>query len=906
MRRTISAVLVALLLFTAIPLLTARTAQAADFSNVRVLLSTGSVNTLTIPFSGNYFLQENGAAFTGGTLTVQVVGNQLMVTHSSRGQIYQGSSVTIMREHMDPSAGSFQVTTTSGTRSYLGHLILKYSGGYIRAINVVPLAHYLYGVVPYEMSNTFPLEALKAQAVAAKCYAISGMTGSGDYDIGDTASDQVYKGYNASYTTAINAVDATCNACLYLGGTILRSYFAASNGGATILPSDAWSGTDRYRWDAAYARVSDPYDTANPESQQETVLFPANGDSGGMSPALSNYLRAVAAASLNSTGQLGGGTVMGIQAISGLVIASDTVANITMTVALQLPTGVTAVTVQAGFYLSDLVNYGVMTNPQSLRLYTVTQAANGFQLSRGRYGHGVGLSQRGAQQMAKTGWSYTQILQFYYPGASLQQVAFAPPTDPVKPVDTTQATSSSPIATAVTTANVNIREKASASSKLLGSLPKGISLNVYAQENGFSLTQINGVSGYVSNSYLSITPASTGTGTTGTGGGTSANPIIAYGTVNSSTLNLRSGASTSSPVLAILTKSTAVGIYGITQDGQWYYGTANGMTGYLSAQYVALGSASSGSTAPTTTASIPTGSAAVTIVEGAPLRATPSVTGSILAGLAKGAAVTVLGEANGFYAVQFGGLQGYVAKEHLGASAGSAGGTTTGGTTGTTTGSTTGTTGSDVTGGAGVTTGSVALRQGPGTNYTKLTTLSKGAKLTLYSLSGDWYKVNANGTDGYVSKTYVKVTTAIPQTWTGVVVNEWVRMRSTPDLNTQNNIVANYAVGTQVTILAQTTNSFYKVVVNGVTGYMSTDFVQVTSGSAAGAAGTGSSAASSSQTGVTTANVYMRASASSSGKVLVTLSKGTKVTILGASGSYYKVQAGSKTGYVVQKYVKAN
>lgn len=68
--------------------------------------------------------------------------------------------------NMDRSAGYAQLSTNS--RKYLGHFYIKLaSNGYIQVVNKVPLAHYLYGVVGYEMNNSYPIEALKAQAVAA-------------------------------------------------------------------------------------------------------------------------------------------------------------------------------------------------------------------------------------------------------------------------------------------------------------------------------------------------------------------------------------------------------------------------------------------------------------------------------------------------------------------------------------------------------------------------------------------------------------------------------------------------------------------------------------------------------------------------------------------------------------------
>ena len=984
MRRTISGVLMAIFLLTVIPLAGARTAQAADYSNVRVLLSIGSVNTLTIPISGNYFLQENGASFKNGTLTVQVAGNQLVVSHSSTGELYRGSSVQIMRESIDPSAGYFRLATSGVTRTFLGHLTLKYSGGAIRAINTVPLPHYLYGVVAYEMSNTFPAEALKAQAIAAKCYVLAGMSGSSDYDIGDTATDQVYKGYNSSYTYVMNAVDSTYNIGLYLGSKILCSYFAASNGGATILPSDAWGGSNRYQWDSAYARVSDPYDVANPYSVQETAFFPRSGES-GMSAALSNYLRVRAGMVLQGAGYIDGSSVVvAINSIDSFQIKSGSTANIAMSVVVQLSNGSqTVMNFQYSFDLNELVWNGIMTKP-SLRLFTISEAGNGYNVTRGRYGHGVGLSQRGAQQMANAGWNYERILNFYYPGAALRSMGLSAPTNPNKPADTTQPGTGTgtdlgaPIATAVTTANVNFRAKASASSTLLGALPKGLGFNVYAQENGFSLTQINGVTGYVSNSYLKLTPVAPVTSTPNTPdpstpstGGTT---VVAYGTVNSSTLNLRNQPSTSGAILARLTKGVNVSIYGYAQGSTWYYCNANGIDGYVSAQYITLtGSPSTSNAGSSTqvitpeTATPVSGTIGTVIKSEVALQTNPSTSrGSVIATVKQNTQVAVIGQSGDYYAVQVNDLQGYIAKDALALSSGnstnntggsgtinsgavSGTGTTTGsvnfrkgpgtnyasikmlskgakvtvlalengwykidvnGTTGyvskayikvdtNSTGAPTDTSGSsDTATGTGTTTGSVNFRKGPGSSYASIKMLSKGTKLTIYALENGWYKVSVGGTTGYISKEYVKVdsgSTTAPSTttWVGEVYGEYVRMRSTPDLNTQSNILGDYPVGTRVTILAQTANGFYQVIVNGVTGYMHKDYVKIV----------GETEAASTSMAATTANVYLRAKASSTGAALTTIPKGATLTILGSSGDYYQAQYGSLSGYLVKKYV---
>ena len=976
MRKFLCGLLAAALLLTLIPLGGTTTALAAtDYSNVRVLLSIGSVNTLTIPVSGSYFIGENGASFKNGTLTVQVSGSKLKVSHSSAGELYTGSTVQIMRESISPSAGYFRLATSGVTRTFLGHLTLKYSGGCIRAVNVVPLPHYLYGVVAYEMSDTFPLEALKAQAVAAKCYVLSGMAGGSDYDIGDTAADQVYKGYNSSYTNVIKAVDATYDVGLYLGTKILRSYFAASNGGQTILPSDAWSGSDRYVWDKAYARVSDPYDVANPFSVQESITIPKNGENTKISAALSNYLRGRAAKTLRDAGYIGAqDTVVFVDSVDELKTSSDSTAKIAMTAVVQYANGSQdAVSFDYSFNLNEFVWNGVMTLAQDLRLFTIEETSKSFTVTRGRYGHGVGLSQRGAQQMANSGWKYDRILNFYYPGASIKSMGITAPVDPEKPADTSNNAGSlgNPIGTAVTTANVNFRAAANTSSTLLGVIPKGATLPIYKQENGFSLVVYGNVTGYVSNSYLTAAdaaPPDNGNTGTDTGGKT----VVAYGEVTSSTLNFRAAANTSGTIIARLTKGNKIDIYGYVQDSTWYYCSYNGTDGYVSAQYVKLtGTPSTGTNTGSNTGSdtgtdVSGGATGVVLANGISMRSDPSASrGTILARLNQNTQVSVLSTVGDYYLVAVNGQQGYVLKTYVritstGSSSGSSNGSTTVQGYGVTTGSVnfrkgagtgyaiitklsqgteltiygksngwyyvsangqtgyvssdyvketqSGSSSSDTsspsssTQGSGVTTGSVNLRSGPSTGHTILARLAKGTELTIYGSSNGWYSVAANGKTGYISGDYVKVTStgssstssggtpATGKTWSGVVVNEWVRMRSSTDLSSQNNIVGTYDVGTQVTILGQT-GDFYLVSVNGKQGYMHKDYVQVTGENA------------STISGVTSANVYLRQGPGSGYSVLTTLAKGTGLVILGSSGDYYQAQAGSYTGYLVKKYV---
>ena len=372
--------------------------------------------------------------------------------------------------------------------------------------------------------------------------------------------------------------------------------------------------------------------------------------------------------------------------------------------------------------------------------------------------------------------------------------------------------------------------------------------------------------------------------------------------MSSSTLNLREQPNTSGKILKRLVKSDKIDIYGYVQDSNWYFCSYKGTDGYVSAQYINVTGTpntdpgtDTGTDPGTDTGTDVTGGVTGVITgSGVSLRSNPSTSrGTILAKLDLNTQVSILSEVGNYYAVVVNSKQGYVSKTYVRVTStgSSSNGSDNSGTDNSGTASQ----------GNGVTTGSVNLRSGAGTSYSILARLAKDTKLTLYSLSNGWYKVNANGKTGYVSADYVKKTQGSSnsssgststggQTWSGVVVNEWVRMRSTPDLSTQNNIVGTYPVGTPITILAQS-GSFYLVSVDSVQGYMHKDYVQITGENA------------STQRGVTTASVYLRGGPGSSYKVITTLSKGMSITILSSSGEYYQAQAGSYTGYLVKKYV---
>ena len=156
---------------------------------------------------------------------------------------------------------------------YRGDLKIYNHGDSLDVVNVVGLQGYLYSVVPREMPSSWPLEALKSQAVAARGYAVRAARASW-YDIYDNTDDQVYGGLDYSSgedpgSTA--AVQSTAGEVLKYGGSVISAYFSSSNGGRTAASVDTWGGPLPY-----LASKQDPFDlnVSNPNRNWTVVLSP--------------------------------------------------------------------------------------------------------------------------------------------------------------------------------------------------------------------------------------------------------------------------------------------------------------------------------------------------------------------------------------------------------------------------------------------------------------------------------------------------------------------------------------------------------------------------------------------------------------------------------------------------------
>jgi len=146
-----------------------------------------------------------------------------------------------------------------GRRAYRGSLRVKPARGRLQVVNLVALDQYLRGVVPSEMPRRWPAEALAAQAIVARTYALAHLHG-GDFDLYSDTRSQVYGGIAAEAPSTDQAVSDTAGQVVLYDDQIADTFFSSSSGGRTANVQDVWAGPP-----VPYlVSVPDPYDTLSP------------------------------------------------------------------------------------------------------------------------------------------------------------------------------------------------------------------------------------------------------------------------------------------------------------------------------------------------------------------------------------------------------------------------------------------------------------------------------------------------------------------------------------------------------------------------------------------------------------------------------------------------------------------
>ena len=329
---------------------------------------------------------------------------------------------------------------------YGGFEYYRATGNNINVINVVGLTDYVKGVIPYEMSPSWPEEALKAQALCAKSYSLNNLHKhrSKGFDLCNTTDCQVYYGTNSSTEYSDNAVKAVEGLFVMYEGEVCQTYYHASSGGYTEDVANIW-GTDipylkavedtylestrPFSFTADLDQISWILQTKGYITKDVTDVYVSKYSAVGNVLALTVELkdgttktfpgdRARTALNSPTLGftvgshryTINGGSPDDSVNINGMQVSIDGLyaqGDGKKAQKIDMEDGLMALTANG---LEDIT----ITKPEKIQntdgKYTITGTGSG---------HNIGLSQEGAKSMANKGFTFEEIIEFYFTGAEV-------------------------------------------------------------------------------------------------------------------------------------------------------------------------------------------------------------------------------------------------------------------------------------------------------------------------------------------------------------------------------------------------------------------------------------------------------------------------------------------------------
>ena len=314
----------------------------------------------------------------GGTLDVRMMREQLVVN----GREIKGERLVIQPE---PS-GFIQVNHTP----YRGYIaILKRTG--LTVVNYVLVEDYLYGVVPKEMPPSWNVEALRAQSVAARTFALKNRKrhSAEGFDLCSTSHCQVYEGMPAEMRTTTEAVDSTRGEVLFYKGAIMDALFHTDSGGMTE--------SSEYVWGSPV-----PYLRAVTEVQMQTQPWNRTISMSEFAQKLEKNGRAIGTLKEVRLSPLTVGKGSSDRSPSGRVRSAEFVGT------------------KGHITLSGNELRSLFSLPSTL--FSIRAGKTDINFSGYGSGHGLGLAQWGAKAFADKGKSYKDILFHYYTDVTLEKL----------------------------------------------------------------------------------------------------------------------------------------------------------------------------------------------------------------------------------------------------------------------------------------------------------------------------------------------------------------------------------------------------------------------------------------------------------------------------------------------------
>ena len=383
----------------------------ASLTGGRIVLQKQGTSGILGSFSQGVLIQEGAfqaAILNGSGKKTEVISAAGLVAVSSAGKrvglenggeaIARGAFGTAslsVRNGKSEGPSLFSLNQGTGYVRYRGNLEIRPENGKLAAVNSLNIEDYLRGVVPSEMPASWPFEALKAQAVAARNYALqqAEVTRGNTFNVFSDQYSQVYGGYDAETTATDRAVEETRGMVMLSRGSLIDAFFHSCSGGYIENSEDVWREPLPYiRWKA------DPYDKNDRYYNWEVVCsveqlkdqLCEKGFKFKTVTGIKELARTASGARIEKIAVSGTGQ-------DGKPLREEIANADSVRIALGLKA--------APFAIKE-------TFGKDNKLSTVTLKGSGW-------GHGLGMSQYGAGGMSREGYNYQDILKYYYAGISL-------------------------------------------------------------------------------------------------------------------------------------------------------------------------------------------------------------------------------------------------------------------------------------------------------------------------------------------------------------------------------------------------------------------------------------------------------------------------------------------------------
>ncbi len=396
--------------------------KAEEMISVRLVNHIGDTQNLTIKLDGDYFnLDPTVTLKKNKPYQLTIEEGAFLLKGSQTKQKIKGPFILI------PEKYDKQHRIYIDGRPYLGAVTFDIEKGkFIRPTNQLPLEDYLKGVVPFEVFPTWDLEALKAQALAARTYAVSNIHKGMD----DTIGFQVYGGFSWNKNTT-KAVEETKGEVITYNNHLIDAFYSASNGGKTESNANVWGGKAM----SYFPIKEDPYDPVVPWDFSfhcnQLSLDKINWEHPDGWDHIQEKDQEIASSIkkwLYQKGYMGDLKIVSIPVftLTPVQLESDRSTNGSITIEFlhRLIDG-TVLLEQVELKDVELNKIRPMLGGDRFKSYLIDslKQTDGRYTMKGRgYGHGVGMSQWGASVMSEKGKTYQEIIDFYFPGTTITPI----------------------------------------------------------------------------------------------------------------------------------------------------------------------------------------------------------------------------------------------------------------------------------------------------------------------------------------------------------------------------------------------------------------------------------------------------------------------------------------------------